>query len=405
MLNISAVRTQFPSLKRQTNGHPFTYLDGPGGTQVPQSVIDAIVHYYQHSNANSHGEFITTHETDQVINDMRAAMATLLGAEGPHTISLGHNMTTLNFALARGVARVLKPGDEVLITQLDHEGNRGPWLMLRDFGIIVKEIKLLPDGVLDYEDFAAKINDRTRLVAMGISSNFIGTINNIKLARELTYRCGAWLSLDAVHYAPHFLIDVQQMGCDFLLCSAYKFYGPHIGILYSRPGMLDRLMTDRLRTAVQHAPECIETGTPNHAALAGVTAAVNFLGSLGEGSTLREKLTSAYSQISAHEHALGTRLYNGLKSLKGVRVIGQDFSKRHRAPTISVTVDGITANTVCKALGNKNIFAWDGNFYAQRAAEVLGLHESGGVTRFGLSAYNTEEEVDRALAAVAALKA
>src|SRR6478609_150261 len=271
MINPQQVRSLFPSLQRLHNTQPLIYFDGPGGTQVPQSVIDAISNYYKRSNSNTHGEFITTNETDQIIRDMRYAVAALLGAENPETISIGQNMTTLNFALARGIARFLQPGDEVLITQLDHEGNRGPWLMLREFGMIVREVKVLPNGTLDYEDFAAKANERTRVIAMGLASNALGTVNNVKLGRELAYRSGAWLVLDAVAYAPHFEINVQELGCDFLLCSAYKFYGPHIGLLYSRPGLLDRLNTDRLRTAGQMAPDKIETGTLNHAAIAGVT--------------------------------------------------------------------------------------------------------------------------------------
>lgn len=220
------IRAQFPSLQRTHNNQPMVFLDGPAGTQVPQSVIDSITHYYKNSNANSHGTFITTNETDQVIHHMRTCMATLLGAESESSISIGQNMTTLNFALARAISRVLKPGDEVLITQLDHEANRGPWLTLRDVGVKVREVRLLSNGVLDYEDFTNKVNENTRLVCMGMSANSIGTVNNFKFARELTYRYNAWLLLDAVHYAPHFSIYVQDIGCDFLLCSAYKFYGP-----------------------------------------------------------------------------------------------------------------------------------------------------------------------------------
>ena len=308
-----SIRSQFPSLSRKVNNEPLIFIDGPAGTQVPQTVIDAISHYYCNSNANTHGAFVTTHETDKVIDSTRQAMAALLGAEDPSTISIGQNMTTLNFALARAMSRVFRPSDEVLITQLDHEANRGPWLTLRDFGVKVREVMLLSNGMLDYGDFESKINENTRLVCMGMSANSIGTVNNFKLVRELTYRYNAWLLLDAVHYAPHFTIDVQAIGCDFLLCSAYKFYGPHVGILYSRPGLLDRLPTDRLRTADQVAPYSIETGTLNHAAIAGVGAAVEFLASLGKGKLMREKLVTAYHDIAAHEHKLASRLYSGLK--------------------------------------------------------------------------------------------
>ncbi len=394
MLDLKSIRAQFPSLQRKPNNIPMTFIDGPAGTQVPDRVINAISDYYKTSNANTHGEFITTHETDVVVAAMRSSMAALLGAENASTISIGQNMTTLNFALARGIARLLKPGDEVLITQLDHEGNRGPWLMLRDFGIKVNEVVLRPSGVLDYDDFEAKINENTRVVAVGMAANSIGTVNDIKKARELAYRHNAWLVLDAVHYAPHFSIDVQKLGCDFLLCSAYKFYGPHVGILYSRPGLLDRIPTDRLRTAGQAAPDSIETGTLNHAAIAGVTAAVDFLASLGSGTTLRDRLVNAYNNIGEHERTLAIQLYEGLKKISGVKVIGQDFSSAHRAPTVSFTFEGKTPQQVCAHLAKKNICAWDGHFYAIRAIEILGLLERGGVTRLGISVYNSSEDIE-----------
>ncbi len=395
------VRSQFPSLQRKNNNLPMVFLDGPAGTQVPQSVIDGISSYYKTSNANSHGTFITTQETDKVIHHMRVCMAALLGAESESSISIGQNMTTLNFALARAMSRVLKPGDEVLITQLDHEANRGPWLTLRDFGVKVREVRLQPNGVLDYEDFTNKVNENTRLVCMGMSANSIGTVNDFKFVRKLTYRYNAWLLLDAVHYAPHFTIDVQDIGCDFLLCSAYKFYGPHVGILYCKPGLLDRLPTDRLRTAGQTAPDSIETGTLNHAAIAGVSAAVEFIASLGNGNSLREKLISAYHKISTHEFILASKLYAGLKQISGVTMIGQDFSSNSRTPTLSFTLDGKTPTQVCEQLAKKNICAWDGHFYAIRAIESLGLLERGGVTRMGISVYNTVDEIDFTLAEVA----
>lgn len=400
VLDSTSVRKQFPSLQRKHNNLPMVFLDGPAGTQVPGIVIEAISRYYENSNANTHGAFITTHETDDAIERMRQSMAALLGAESEHTISIGQNMTTLNFALARAMSRKLQRGDEVLITQLDHEANRGPWLTLTQFGINVKEVILKSDGVLDYDDFANKINAKTKLVCMGMSSNCIGTVNNFKLVRELTNQYKAWLLLDAVHYAPHFSIDVQSLDCDFLLCSAYKFYGPHVGILYSRPGLLDQLPTDRLRTAGQEAPYSIETGTLNHAAIAGVGAAVDFLASLGSGGSLREKLTSAYQSISAREYQLASRLYQGLKPVPGIKMIGQDFSATSRTPTVSFTVEGKTPWQICEHLAKKNICAWDGHFYAIRAIEVLGLLERGGVTRLGISLYNTEEEVDLAVAEV-----
>ena len=400
LTNPTPVRDLFPSLQRKHNNQPLVFIDGPAGTQVPQSVIDSITHYYKNSNANTHGSFLTAKETDGVVQHTRHCMATLLGAESENCISIGQNMTTLNFALARAMSRILKAGEEVLITQLDHEANRGPWLTLRDFGVKVREVNLLPTGVLDYDDFTRKINENTKLVCMGISANSIGTVNNFKLIRELTYRHNAWLLLDAVHYAPHFAIDVQAIGCDFLLCSAYKFYGPHVGILYSKPGLLDRLPTDRLRTAGQIAPDSIETGTLNHAAIAGVASAVEFIASFGNGNSFREKIVDAYAKISQHEHMLAKKLYDGLRKLAGVTVIGQDFSSPSRTPTVSFTVDGKTPLQVCEQLALKNIFAWDGHFYAIHAIEVLGLLERGGVTRMGISMYNTMEEIEFVLSAM-----
>lgn len=399
--NPTVIRSQFPSLQRIHNNNPLVFLDGPAGTQVPNHVIDAISNYYRNSNANTHGAFLTTHETDKVIQNMRQAMAAMLNAESESCISIGQNMTTLNFSLARAISRVLKPGDEVLITQLDHEANRGPWLTLRDASIKVREVNLLPTGVLDYEDFERKINENTRLVCMGMSSNCIGTVNDFKWARAITYKYNAWLLLDAVHYAPHFAIDVQSIGCDFLLCSAYKFYGPHVGILYSKPGVLDRLPTDRLRTAGQTAPDCIETGTLNHAAIAGVTAAVEFISNVGDGNSTREKLVNAFTNISAHEYALASRLYEGLSKIAGVKIIGQDFSSTGRTPTVSFTMEGKTPLQVCEQLALKNIFAWDGHFYAIHAMEVLGLLEKGGVTRMGISMYNTKDEIEFVIGEVA----
>jgi cysteine desulfurase family protein (TIGR01976 family) len=392
-----AVRQQFPALHRQHEGKPLVFLDGPAGTQVPQMVIDAIADYYKNSNANAHGQFITSHETDTMVEETRAHLSALLGAEGPHTISLGANMTSLNFSLSRAIARALQPGDEVLITQLDHEANRGPWLSLREQGIIVREVRLLQDGTLDYQDLEQKVSERTRLLAMGYASNIFGTINDVHFAREMTHRVGAWLLLDAVHYAPHLSLDVQEVGCDFLLCSAYKFYGPHVGVLYARPGLLDRLPVYRLRTAFQHAPFSIETGTANHAAIAGVRAAIQFMASLGEGAHLREQLQSALHRIGEHERQMVTRLYQGLMDINGVEIIGPTAETTPRAPTLAIVLKDQRPSDICRRLNEHNICAWDGHFYALRAIEVLGLREQGGVTRLGISVYTTAEEIDYTL--------
>ncbi len=396
----AARRADFPSLARTHRGFPLAYLDGPGGTQVPGQVIEAISRYYRTCNANTHGQFVTTLESDAIIESAREAAAAFLGAPGKGCISFGANMTTLTFSLSRAIARHLRPGDEILITQLDHEANRGPWLTLQEQGIVVREIVIRRDATLDYDDVRARVNERTRLVAMGWASNAFGTVNDVALVRELTGRVGAWLLVDAVHYAPHFSMDAVTSGVDFLLCSAYKFYGPHVGILYSREGLLDQLQTDRLRTQDPRSPQRIETGTLNHAAIAGVKAAIDYLASLGTGETVRGKLVSAMDAIASWEHWLGAKAYEGLTRIPGVTVYGLTFQSGQRAPTISFTVDGKTAFEVCAFLGDAGLCTWDGHFYAIRPMEVLGLLERGGVTRIGFSLYNTSEEVDRFLEVV-----
>jgi cysteine desulfurase family protein (TIGR01976 family) len=392
---LSSRRVDFPALMRTYNGFPLAFLDGPAGTQVPRQVIDAVGRYYSTCNANTHGQFVTTRESDRLLLETRETMAAFLGAEGQHTVSFGANMTTLAFSLSRALLRSFRAGDEVVITQLDHEANRGPWLALREHGIVVREVAVRPDATLDEDDFAAKINERTRLVAMGWASNAFGTVNNVGLARSLTRRVGAWLLVDAVHYAPHFPLDVRTAGVDFLLCSAYKFYGPHVGILYTREGLLDELQTDRLSTQDPRAPYRIETGTLNHAALAGVKAAVEYIRSLGSGATTRGALTSAMTLLGTHERTLGEKLYAGLSAIEGVRIVGQPFTVPLRAPTVSFTIAGKRPETVSAQLGEKGICTWDGHFYAVRPMEVLGLLKDGGVTRVGVSLYTTEQEIDR----------
>ena len=389
----AAFRDHFPALSRLHRGKPLIFLDGPAGVQVPRQVIDAISGYYENSNANSHGYFLTSQETDEVLDGARMRMAEFLGAEGPETISFGQNMTSLNFSLSRAIVRNLQAGDEILITQLDHEGNRGPWLSLREQGIIVREVRLRPEGVLDYEDLLSKVGERTRLIAAGFASNLLGTVNDLALLRRVAYESGAWLLIDAVHAAPHFSINVREIGCDFLLCSAYKFYGPHVGILYARPGLLDRLQPNRLRTAYQHAPYSIETGTLNHAAIAGVGAAVDFIAAQGNGNSLRAQIVSAMQLVQVHEAELLSILYDGLSAIPGVKMYGLSPGTGMRTPTLAISIEGKRPEAVCQELAEMGIFAWSGHFYAIRAIEILGLAENGGVTRVGISAYTTAEEV------------
>jgi cysteine desulfurase family protein (TIGR01976 family) len=392
-------RRDFPALGKTFRGEPLAFLDGPAGTQVPDAVIDAVADYYRTANANTHGEFPTSRESDRLLQETRETVAAFLGAADWRTVSFGQNMTTLAYSLSYALAREMKPGDEIVVTQLEHEANRGPWLNLQERGIVVREAAIGPDGRLDADDLARQITGRTRLVAFNMASNSLGTVSDAALARRLSREAGARLLLDAVHYAAHFPLDVAALDTDFLLCSAYKFYGPHVGILYTRPGLLEILQTDRLRTQDQEAPYRIETGTLNHAALAGVKAAVDYIASWGTGSSLRERIVSAMREISAYEHELGAYYYEAARAIPGVAVHGPDFSGP-RAPTVSITVDGMPPDDVARAVGDQGIQVWSGHFYGLRPLEALGLMENGGVVRAGVVMYNTRAEVNRLLAGV-----
>lgn len=396
-------REDFPALARRTGGRQAAFLDGPAGTQVPRQVIEAVGRYYETSNANSGGGFATSRETDALLDDARATVAAFLGAGSGREISFGQNMTTLAFSLSHALSREIEPGDEVVVTQLDHEANRAPWLGLERHGVVVREAALLPDGRLDYEQLESLVGPRTRLVAMGLASNALGTVNETARIREITREHGAWLLLDAVHYAAHLSVDVAALDADFLLCSPYKFYGPHLGVLHTRPGLLDRLEPDRLRTQSQLAPWRIETGTLNHAAIAGVKAAVEYIASWGEGGDLRSRIVSAVDRIAAWEHQLGRRLWDGLREIPGARTWGPGFESPERAPTVAATFEGHDPRDLAQRLGDRGIHVWHGHFYAIRAIEVLGLSDRGGVLRTGFSMYNTPEEVDRLLEALAEL--
>jgi cysteine desulfurase family protein (TIGR01976 family) len=388
-------RQDFPAL---TNNPDLAFLDGPGGSQVPRVVVETIADVYASCNVNTHGKFAPSREVDRRMEAARGSVAAFLGAEDGSCISFGQNMTTLNFSLCAAIARTLEKGDEVLITELDHEANRGPWLGLKDRGVVVREVRLLESGELDTADMAAKITPRTKLFAIGASANSLGTVNDIALARRLTGQVGGLLVVDAVHYAPHFPVDVQALGADFLLCSAYKFYGPHVGVLYSRPGALDRLPTDRLSVQDPAAPYRIETGTLNHAAIDGVRAAVEYVASWGNGASLRERIIDAMTHISAYEHDLAKFYRDAVRRIPGVRVWGPDFAAgRARAPTVSITLDKMTAADAATALASQGICVWDGDFYAARAVQVLGLAARGGLLRTGISMYNTRDELNRLL--------
>jgi cysteine desulfurase family protein (TIGR01976 family) len=407
MLDVAAIRRQFPALQELYDGKPAVFFDNPGGTQAPRQVIDAMVDYLTRRNANSGGLFETSRRTDVVIGQARQAAADLLGA-APDEIVFGNNMTSLAFHLSRSLARELRAGDELIVTRLDHDANIAPWVALaRDTGAALQWVDAdLETCTLDMDHLKELITERTRLVAVGYASNFSGTINDVKTVVEWAKEAGALTIIDAVHYAPHGLIDVQALGCDFLACSAYKFFGPHAGILYGKREHLARLEAYRVRPAGNVAPDKWETGTKNHEALAGVTAAVDYLAELGSvyggalfSASRREKLRAAWKQIRDYELMLVERMLNGLQIIHRLRVYGitnrMDWQKR--VATFALRKEGTTPEQLAQALAAANIFAWNGNFYAQSLSEALGVEESGGVLRLGLVHYNTLDEIDQCL--------
>lgn len=407
MLDVNNIRRQFPALQETYNGRPAIFFDNPGGTQVPQRVIDAMVDYFTRRNANTHGAFETSARTDAVIDEARQAAADLLGAQ-PDEIVFGNNMTSLTFHLSRSLAREIRAGDEIVVTRLDHDANIAPWMALaRDTGASLQMVDVdLENCTLDLDHLHSLINTRTKLVAVGYASNLSGTINDVKTITEWAHEAGALCFVDAVQYAPHGLIDVQEIGCDFLACSAYKFFGPHVGILYGKAEHLARLNAYKVRPAEESAPDKWETGTKNHEGLAGMTAAVEYLAELGSvyGSALfsasrREKLQAAWVEIERYEQMLLERLINGIQVINGARIYGitNRADWKSRVATVSIRKEGTTPQQLAEALAAENIFAWDGNCYALALSEALGVEESGGLLRLGLVHYNTLDEIDEAL--------
>ena len=417
--DLSPLRAQFPALQQtDAYGRPYVFFDGPGGTQVPQSVIDAMVHYMVNANANTHGLYETSRCTDQVIEEARRAMADFLNAPSPEEIVFGPNMTTLTFAVSRTIARTLRPGDEIVVTRLDHDANIAPWAALEEQGVVIRYVDFnLSDCTLDLMSLQRLVNERTRLVAVGYASNAVGTINDVRTIGEWAHAAGAWLYVDAVHYAPHGPIDVQAIDCDFLVCSAYKFFGPHIGVLWGRYEILDRLKAYKVRPAEDRPPDKFETGTKNHEGIAGVTAAVNYLAEIGVryGADFatqyphlrgrRRDLKAALCAIRAYERPLFARLMQGLQSIPKVTIYGITDTNRfdQRVPTVSFRMEGYTPQEIARRLGDEGIFVWDGNYYAISVTERLGVEQSGGMVRVGIVHYNTAEEVDRLLAVLESL--
>jgi cysteine desulfurase family protein (TIGR01976 family) len=401
LASVETIRSRFPALERRHNGTPVAYFDGPGGTQVPQSVVDAISDYLLHHNANTHWAYPTSVETDQALAAAREALADFLGGR-PSEIAFGANMTTLTFHLGRALGRRWATGDEIVVTELDHHANVDPWRQLaKERGLTLKAVPFRTEtGQLDMGALASALGPRTRLLAIGGASNALGTINDVRRAAELAHAAGALVFVDAVHYAPHALVDVTALGADFLACSAYKFYGPHIGVLWGRQSLLEALDVPKLEPAPENAPDRLETGTQNHEGIVGAAAAVDFLASLAEGPTRRARLEGAFKALHSRGQELVGRLWSGLRALDGVSVYGPPPSEP-RTPTVSFTVRGVPSEDVARALAEKAVFVSNGDFYATTAVARLG--HADGVVRAGCACYTTLEEVERLLDGVRSL--
>jgi cysteine desulfurase family protein (TIGR01976 family) len=396
------IRAQFPALGRQHRGWPVAYFDGPGGTQVPRSVVEAMTEYLYYHNANTHWRYPTSEETDAILAGARAALADLLGA-APGEVAFGANMTTLTFHLARALGRAWGPGDEVVVTELDHHANVAPWRALeRERGITIRTAPLVPDsGQLDWNGLESALTPRTRLLAIGAASNALGTVTDVARVAALARAAGALTFVDAVHYAPHRLVDVAELGCDFLACSAYKFYGPHVGVLFGRRALIEGLDVPKLEPAPDSAPERLETGTLNHEGIAGAGAAVEFLAALAPGADRRARLRAAFAGLHRRGQELLLRLYRGLGDIPGVRIYGPP-ADAPRTPTVAFTVAGRRADEVAERLAGEAVFVSSGDFYAATVAARYGL-SAAGLVRAGCACYTTAGEIDRLIEGVARL--
>ena len=406
-LDIAWVRSQFPSLQTQVNGNTAAFLDGPAGTQVPTQVIHAIRSYLLTSNANTGGAFLTSRRTEEIVAHARAAMADLFRCEKDEVV-FGQNMTTITYAISRAIGRELKPGDEILLTTLDHDANYSPWKALEEKGVVIRQVDIREaDCTLDLDDLKNKLNEKTRLVAVGYASNSVGTINPVAEITRLAHAAGAMIYIDAVHYAPHGLIDVKALDCDFLVCSPYKFFGPHMGALYGKRQHLQSFRPYKVRPCTDQIPDRWESGTQIHELIAGIGAAVEYVAELGRRSdasanTRRDALAAAYRATVAHETEIIWRLIEGLKSIPGARVYGitDPLRSAERCSTLSLRIGNHHPTAIATFLGERGIFTWDGNYYALNLSERLGVESQGGMLRIGLVHYNTAEEVDRLLAAL-----
>jgi len=405
--DIAWVRQQFPSLKLQVHGRPAAFLDGPAGTQVPKQVMDAVQNYFLTANANTYGAFASSRRNDAMVASARGAMADFFNCDSNEVV-FGQNMTTITFALARAIGREMKPGDEIVVTTLDHDANVAPWRALEEKGVVIRQVDIREsDCTLDLDDLKRKITAKTKLVAVGYASNMVGTINPVAEITKLAHAAEALMFIDAVHFAPHGLIDGKALDCDFLACSPYKFFGPHMGTLYGKREHLERFKPYKVRPATDVPPECWETGTQVQELIAGIAAAVDYIAELGRhcdstAKSRREALHAAYRATHQYETSLLTRLIAGLQAIPGMRIFGITDAKRfdERCSTLSFRLGDHHPTKIAAFLGDRGIFTWDGNFYALNLSERLGVEQHGGVLRVGLVHYNTAEEVDRLLAAL-----
>jgi cysteine desulfurase family protein (TIGR01976 family) len=400
-LDLAWVRSQFPALAQSINGNPAVFMDGPGGTQVPQRVIDAIADYLAHNNANTGGAFQTSRNTDRMIAEARSAMSDFLNCDADEIV-FGANMTTLTFGMSRAIGRELGPGDEIVLTLLDHDANFSPWKALEEKGVVIRTVAFNEkDCTLDMHDLKAKIGGRTRLVAVGYASNAVGTINDVAEVVRLAKQAGALSYIDAVHYAPHGSIDVRQLDCDFLACSTYKFFGPHMGVLYGKREHLKRLRPYKVRPNTNDIPNCWEWGTLNHECIAGIKACIDYWEELGRRAkpavtTRRAAILAAHEAIHAHEQQMTAKMLAGLQAIPGLKLYGiinpQQFD--NRCATFVVRIEGHTPLELATKLGERGFFTWDGNYYAMNLTEQLKVEQVGGFLRIGLVHYNTMEEVE-----------
>jgi cysteine desulfurase family protein (TIGR01976 family) len=400
-----AVREQFPALGREYKGRRVVYFDGPGGSQVARQAIEAVSGYMERGGANLHGVFPTSTETEQILADTREAAADFLGT-APDEVAFGANMTTLTFAVSRALAKQWNEDSEIVVTELDHRANVDPWLIAAaEKGAKVRWVGVDPETLtLDHDDIEQNINERTKLVAVGLASNAVGTVNDLASVAEKAHGMGAVVAVDAVHAAPHIPVDRDAVGADVITCSAYKFFGPHVGVTAIRRDLFEKLNVYRLDPAPAHVPDKLETGTQNHEGIAGVKGALDFIASLGEGSSQREKLVNAMMSIEGYEADLAAKFRAGLGELPGLKLYAAPDGVR-KTPTIAFRVEGYTTEEVCVRMLEHGFFMAAGDFYASTLAERLGIRDSGGFVRAGLAPYNTEEEVEGLVAALGTLRA